>query len=60
MIAALLSEKITALKLSDAPESWESMVRTPIPEFPLSAMIPGVLAETDLPELRRALAGKLL
>ena len=60
LIAALLSEKITALKLSDAPESWESMVRTPIPEFPLSAMIPGVLAETDLPELRRALAGKLL
>ncbi len=60
MIAALLSEKITALKLTDAPDSWEGMVRNPIPQDPLSVMIPNVLAETDLPELRLALAGKLL
>ena len=59
LIAALLSDKITSLKLMDAPESWESMITEPVPCYPLSLMIPNVLAETDLPELRQAVAGKI-
>ena len=59
LIAALLSDKISALKLTDAPDSWESMLRKPIPGYSLSVMIPNILAETDLPELREAITEKL-
>ena len=59
LIAALLSGKITSLKLMNAPDSWDSMVRTPVPGYALSVLIPGVLAQTDLPELRKAIAEKL-
>lgn len=59
LIAALLSDKITSLKLMNGPDSWESMVRTPVPGYALSVLIPGVLAQTDLPELRKAIAEKL-
>lgn len=43
----------------NAPDSWDSMVRTPVPGYALSVLIPGVLAQTDLPELRKAIAEKL-
>ena len=59
LIAALFTDKISSLKLIDAPESWDAMVRRPIPGYPLSMMPFGVLALTDLPELRRAVADKL-
>ena len=59
LIAALLSDQITSLHLMDAPDSWEEMVRRPLPGAPLSVMIPNILAETDLPELREAISEKI-
>ncbi len=59
LIAALLSDQITSLHLMDAPDSWAAMACRPLPGAPLSVMIPQVLAETDLPELREALSEKL-
>ncbi|MBO7146493.1 MAG: acetylxylan esterase [Lentisphaeria bacterium] len=61
MIAALLSDKISKIKLIDAPESWESMVIHPCPpETAISVMPYNILALTDLPEIRAALADKLV
>lgn len=51
LLAAFLSDKVASLSLSGAPESWDSMLREDITMWPLSCMIFGILAETDLPEI---------
>ena len=58
-IAALLSDKIEKLKLINPVESWESMTKEINPPYPLSVLIPGVLIQTDLPEIRAAISDKL-
>lgn len=63
LIAAVLSDRVTKLRLIDCPESWESMAVSAWPAAetsPLSLMIPGVLQFFDIPDLKRAVAEKLL
>ncbi len=60
LLAALLSDKIHSVKLLDAPESWDQVIRMNVPgKFGLSSTIPGILRETDLPEIRSAIREKL-
>ncbi len=63
LIAAILSDHITGIRLTDCPESWESIALTPWPEeekFPLSMVVPGVLNVFDIADLKRAVADKML
>ena len=53
LLAALLCDTELELRLTHAPESWESMVRKPITRWPFSLMLPGILKLTDLDELRK-------
>lgn len=55
VLAALMIPEITKVTLHEAPESWDAMVRTPISMWPQSAMIPGILASCDLPDIYRAI-----
>lgn len=50
VIAALYLDHCS-LRLLDPPESWESMAEEMVCRFPESCMNPGILQETDLPEL---------
>jgi len=62
LIAAVLSDKIRALRLTGTPESWESMIVPAVPEAessPMSYMIPGIMKYFDLPDLRAAIADKM-
>ena len=54
-LAALLSDKVSSITLHDAPESCLSMVRKRITWWPQSAMVPGLLKFTDLPEIYEVL-----
>ena len=47
------------VELTGAPESWESMVRARVTLWPQSAMVEGVLAKTDLPDIYEALGPRL-
>jgi hypothetical protein len=58
-MAAVLSDKITSLKLTNALDSFDSVVRVEVTDLPFSCILPGILAETDLPELRSAIQEKL-
>ena len=54
LIAAVLSDKIKSVKLTDVPESWESMILPEIPEPSRSAracMIDGIIKYFDLADL---------
>ena len=59
LMAAVLSDRITSLRLTDALESFDSVVRADVTDLPFSCVLPGVLAETDLPELRSVIREKL-
>ena len=62
LIAAVLSDKIEGIRLKDVPDSWESMIEPRLPAAevsPMSYMIPGILRDLDLPDLRKAIAGKI-
>ena len=62
LIAAVLSDKVRRIRLKDVPDSWESMIVPALPEpeaSPMSCMIPGILRDLDLPDLRKAIAGKI-
>lgn len=62
LIAAVLSDKIQALRLFGTPESWESMIIPAEPDAessPMSYMIPGIMKYFDLPDLRAAIADKI-
>ena len=63
LVAAVLSDKIRKIRLVDVPDSWESMVvpLMPNPEkSPMSCMIGGILEFLDMPELREAIADKII
>ena len=63
LVAAVLSDKIKKIRLVDVPDSWESMVVPVMPDpekSPMSYMIPGILEHFDLPELRSAIADKIV
>ncbi len=60
ILAALLSDQIRTVKLIDAPESWLKIIHDDVPaNFGLSGTLFGILAKTDLPELRDAVKEKI-
>ncbi len=63
LVAAVLSDKVRKIRLVDVPDSWESMIAPVMPEAeksPMSYMIPGIMEYCDLPELRAAIADKII
>lgn len=55
VMAAILCDDITAVKLTDAPESFDSMVREYVTMWPQAVMLRGILKYTDLPDIYEAL-----
>ena len=60
IFAALLSDDIDEISLIQAPESFDSMLRTRITYVPQSVMPWGVLKFTDMPELIEATGAKII
>ena len=60
IFAALLSDDIKDVTLIQAPESFDSMLRTRITYVPQSVMPWGVLKFTDMPELIEAVGAKVI
>lgn len=59
-MAAIFAPAVDQVTLFHAPLSWRQMVNSPVVHWPFSAMVPGVLRQTDLPEIYRELTGKHL
>ncbi len=55
LFAALLSDKVNGLVLTDAIESFEAEANNPASLLPLSCIPPGILKVTDIPEILSAL-----
>lgn len=58
--AALLADDVTRVTLKNAPVSYADIAKSERYNWPLSALIPGVLAHFDLPECYTALKSKNL
>jgi len=58
--AAVLSEQVKRVTLKHALRSYQEVAETEIYAWPLSALLPGVLEEFDLPDCYRALEEKQL
>ena len=56
VFAALISDDVAAVKVSDALESYQSVVDKRISDWPQSCMIPGILQYMDLPDIYEAVA----
>ena len=56
LFAALVSDDVAAVKLWDAPESYQSMVEKRFTMWPQSCMVPGILEYMDLPDIYEAVA----
>lgn len=56
LIAALFAKRPPRLELSSLPQSWGEAARANVPDLPMSSLIPGVLEDTDLPELIKAVS----
>ena len=54
LFAALVSDDVAAVKLWDAPESYQSMVEKRLTAWPQSCMVPGILKYMDLPDIHHA------
>ena len=57
-LAALLDVRIKRVTLIHPPRSYAELAETPLQQWPLSAMLPGVLPVFDLPDVYRELAEK--
>ena len=55
LFAALVSDDVAAVKLWDAPESYQSMTEKRLTLWPQSCMVPGILKYMDLPDIHAAL-----
>ena len=55
LFAALLSDKVNGLELTDAIESFEAEANNPASLLPLSCIPPGILKVSDIPEILAAL-----
>lgn len=60
LMAAVLSSKISRLRLGEMPESYDAMLDETWSKFPLSCMAPGILRFMDLPDLKAAVRKKLI
>lgn len=58
VFAAYLSDSVTKVTLIDAPYSYAQMAESKMQKWPLSAMVPNILAYCDLPDLYRELQQK--
>jgi dienelactone hydrolase len=58
--AALLTDAVTQVTLKNALTSYRAIAESESYTWPLSALVPGVLAQFDLPDCYRPLAGKKL
>lgn len=58
--AGILSDRVTQVTLKNAPASYAEMAESKYYNWPLSALVPGVLALFDLPDCYRALDSKRL
>ena len=56
LIAALFAKRPPQLELSALPQSWGDAACVHVPELPMSSLIPGILEDTDLPELIAAVS----
>ena len=59
-LAALLDDRVERVTLINAPRSYSEMAETELQQWPLSAMLPNVLEEFDLPDVYRELQAKKL
>ena len=62
LIAAVLSDKVRSIRLTDVPDSWEAMIVSSLPDAehsPMSCMIPGIMEYLDLPDLRAVLGSRI-
>jgi dienelactone hydrolase/pimeloyl-ACP methyl ester carboxylesterase len=59
-LAALLDDRVRRVTLLHAPTAYADLAEAPLQQWPFSAMVPGVLAQVDLPDVYRALAAKAL
>lgn len=59
-LAALLDARVERVTLINAPTSYSEMAETKMQQWPLSAMLPRVLDEFDLPDVYRELDSKQL
>ncbi|MBQ9337118.1 MAG: acetylxylan esterase [Lentisphaeria bacterium] len=62
LIAAVLSDKVRSIRLTNVPDSWEAMIVSSLPEAetsPMSFMVPGIMEYLDLPDLRSAISEKI-
>lgn len=60
LFAGVLSDKVTKVKLTGSIDSYADVIRAEMTNFPLSCMVPGLMKYTDLPELRKLIANKLV
>lgn len=60
VFAAVLSERVSRVTLKHALSSYAEVAETEIYGWPLSALLPGVLEELDLPDCYRLLENKKL
>ena len=60
LFAAVLSDDIENISLIQAPESFDSMLRTRVTYVPQAVMPWGVLKFTDIPELIKATGAKVI
>ena len=49
-------DDVAAVKLWDAPESYQSMTEKRLTSWPQSCMVPGILEYMDLPDIYEAIA----
>lgn len=59
-LAAVLDGRVERVTLINAPRSYSEMAETRMQQWPLSAMLPNVLEEFDLPDVYRELEAKQL
>ncbi|MBM3891487.1 MAG: hypothetical protein FJ388_20435, partial [Verrucomicrobia bacterium] len=58
--AALFADEVTQVTLKNALTSYTAIAESEDYRWPLSTLLPGVLAHLDLPDCYRALAAKKL
>ncbi|WP_210519083.1 alpha/beta hydrolase family protein [Hymenobacter terricola] len=60
LCAAVLSPVITRLTVAQLPQSFQQLLEHPATKDTYSQVLPGVLQHYDLPDLQRALGGRLV
>jgi pimeloyl-ACP methyl ester carboxylesterase len=59
-LAAILDDRVETVTLINSPTSYSEIAETKMQQWPLSAMLPDVLEQFDLPDVYRELGSKQL